>query len=166
MPTAAWCRMMAGYNATMNRRFYDAAARLTEAQRRQDEGAFFGSLHRTLCHLVWADAAWMARFDGGTPPSATLAEGPDMIADFAEMRAARDALDARISAWAAALDDAALDGELRWYSQSAGAEIARPRMVAVTHLFLHQSHHRGQTHALLTRFGETVGVTDLPFLLP
>lgn len=166
MLTPAWCRMMAAYNAEMNRRFYAAAARLPDAVRRQEAGAFFGSLHRTLCHLVWADMAWMARFDGGPPPPAGLAESAGMIEDFDAMQAARVALDARITGWAEGLDDAALAGELRWHSQSAGQEMARPMMVVATHLFLHQTHHRGQAHALLTRFGETVGVTDLPFVLP
>ncbi len=166
MITADWCRMMAAYNAEMNRRVFDAAARLPDAARRQDEGAFFGSLHRTLCHLLWGDTAWMARFDGGPPPAATLDDSAGMIEDFSEMHAARLALDARISAWAATLDDAALAGELRWHSQSAGRELAKPMAMAVTHLFLHQVHHRGQAHALLTRLGETVGATDLPFVLP
>lgn len=165
MLTPDWCRMMAAYNAEMNRRFYAAAARLPDAQRRREEGAFFGSLHRTLCHLVWADMAWMARFDGGPPPPAGLDDSAGMIEDFAELQVARVALDARIAGWAAALDADALAGELRWYSQSAGQEMVRPMMVVATHLFLHQNHHRGQAHALLTRFGENPGVTDLPFTL-
>jgi uncharacterized damage-inducible protein DinB len=35
----------------------------------------------------------------------------------------------------------------------------------VTHFFNHQTHHRGQVHALLTGFGEQTGDTDLPFVL-
>jgi uncharacterized damage-inducible protein DinB len=43
--------------------------------------------------------------------------------------------------------------------------MTRPRWVVVTHLFNHQTHHRGQVHALLTGFGEKTGDTDLPFIL-
>ncbi|MBO1074855.1 DinB family protein [Roseomonas marmotae] len=166
MITPAWCRMMASYNAEMNRRFYAAAAQLPDAVRRRDEGAFFGSLHRTLCHLLWGDMAWMARFDGGPPPPAGLAEGPEMIAEFEALREARIATDARITAWAAGVDEPTLAGTLRWYSQAAGREMERPMAMAVTHLFLHQNHHRGQAHALLTRAGADTGATDLPFVLP
>jgi uncharacterized damage-inducible protein DinB len=35
----------------------------------------------------------------------------------------------------------------------------------VTHFFNHQTHHRGQVHALLTGFGAQTGDTDLPFVL-
>jgi uncharacterized damage-inducible protein DinB len=89
-----------------------------------------------------------------------------MIAEFEALREARAATDTRIAAWAASVQEATLAGTLRWYSQSAGREMERPMAVAVTHLFLHQNHHRGQAHALLTRAGEDPGVTDLPFVLP
>jgi uncharacterized damage-inducible protein DinB len=165
MLTPDWCRMMAAYNAEMNRRFYAAAARLPDAVRRQEAGAFFGSLQRTLCHLVWADMAWMARLDGGAMPAAGLDGSAGMIEAFDGLQQARTATDARIVAWAAQLPPAGLEGDLRWYSQSAGQEITRSMAVVATHLFLHQNHHRGQAHALLTRFGENPGVTDLPFTL-
>jgi uncharacterized damage-inducible protein DinB len=165
MISADWCRMMARYNAEMNQRFYAAAARLPDAARREDGGAFFGSLHGTLCHLVWADTIWMSRFDGGEGVTVGIADSPRMIAEFDALRAARQATDQRIIRWAAALEDHALTGDLTWYSQAAGRQMVRPMAVTVTHLFLHQNHHRGQAHALLTRHGEDTGATDLPFVL-
>ena len=42
MITRDWCRMMAAYNAEMNRRLYAGADRLTDAQRWEERGAFFG----------------------------------------------------------------------------------------------------------------------------
>jgi uncharacterized damage-inducible protein DinB len=32
-------------------------------------------------------------------------------------------------------------------------------------MFNHQTHHRGQAHALITRAGEQTGDTDLPFVV-
>ena len=61
MITPAYVRLMAEYNAEMNRRLYAAAARLTDAERRTDRGAFWGSIHGTLNHLVWGDTQWMSR---------------------------------------------------------------------------------------------------------
>ena len=62
--TPAYVRTMAAYNAEMNRRLYAAADRISDLTRRQQRGAFWGSLHGTLCHLLWADRMWMSRFDG------------------------------------------------------------------------------------------------------
>ena len=48
MITPAYVPTMAAYNAEMNRRLYGAAARLSDAERRQPRGAFWGSIHGTL----------------------------------------------------------------------------------------------------------------------
>lgn len=166
MITPAYCRTMAAYNAEMNRRFYAAAATLDDAARHRLRGAFFGSLHGTLCHLVWGDTMWMSRFDGGAPPPVKLPESPRMIADFAILRATREALDARIEAWAAGLDQSRLDGDLTWFSGAVGREVRRPMALLAMHFFNHQTHHRGQAHALLTAEGASTGDTDLFLVLP
>ncbi|MBL6458613.1 hypothetical protein JMJ55_25060 [Belnapia sp. T6] len=44
MISPRWCRMMAAYNAGMNRRLYDAAGQLSDAARREERGAWFGSM--------------------------------------------------------------------------------------------------------------------------
>lgn len=166
MISPGYVQTMAAYNAEMNRRLYAAAARLPDEARRQERGAFFGSIHATLSHLVWADRIWMSRFalwphpEGGIPGSTTL------FAEFAPMRAARAALDADIIAWAATLPAAWLEGELEWLSGATGRRQCRPKPLLVTHMFNHQTHHRGQIHAMLTAAGETTGDTDLPFILP
>ena len=54
-------RFLARYNRWFNRRLYDACERIPDAERR-DRGAFFGSIHNTLNHLVWGDQLWLARF--------------------------------------------------------------------------------------------------------
>ena len=59
MITPDWVGMMAAYNAEMNRRLYAAAGRLDDAERRRDRGAFWGSIHATLNHLLWGDHWWM-----------------------------------------------------------------------------------------------------------
>ena len=59
--------MFAGYNRWANRRLYAAARTLPDADYRSPRGAFFGSLHGTLNHLVVADRIWMRRFTGEGP---------------------------------------------------------------------------------------------------
>jgi len=159
-----WVRAMAAYNAEMNRRWYAAAAGLTEPQRREDLGAYWGSLHGTLCHLLWGDRMWMSRFDGWERPVLGIKDSPGLIEGFDELRAARAEADAGIEAWAARLDESWLAEDLVWFSGATGREWQRPRWLLVTHLFNHQAHHRGQAHALLTRHGAATGDTDLPFV--
>jgi uncharacterized damage-inducible protein DinB len=160
----AWVPVMAAYNSEMNRRSYDAAETLPDAERRADRGAFFGSIHATLNHLVWGDSVWMSRFEGGPAPPAAD-RGTTLHADWSALRSARRELDARIEAWAAALTQEALDRELVWFSRDLGRERRDARWLAVTHFFNHQTHHRGQVHALLTRAGVVTQDTDLTAII-
>jgi uncharacterized damage-inducible protein DinB len=166
MISPAWARMMADYNAEMNRRLYEAAARLDDAERKRERGAFWGSLHATFNHLLWADRMWMSRLDGWERPARPLQFSGTLTDDFADLTRQRVAADAGLRDWAARLDDAALEGDLAWYSGALGRDVVRPRAMIVTHMFNHQTHHRGQAHALLTRAGERTGDTDLFAVLP
>ncbi len=165
MITPAYVRTMAAYNAEVNRRWYAAAGRLTDAERRADRGAFFGSLHGTLCHILWADRLWMHRFAGWDDPQVRLGDSAGMIADFGALTAARIAADAALVEWADGMTQAWLDGDFAWFSGSLQREMRQPRALLVTHMFNHQAHHRGQAHALLTAMGQDTGDTDLPFVV-
>jgi uncharacterized damage-inducible protein DinB len=140
--------MLAAYNAWVNRRLYEAAARIPDRDYRADRGAFFGSLHGTLNHLLLGDRIWMHRFTGtGDEPKeldAILYDG------LAELSAARRAEDARIVAYIAELPEAALAGAVRYRSTRNPAEIEQLLAPLLLHFFNHQTHHRGQAHCLLT----------------
>ncbi len=166
MITPDWVRLMAAYNAEMNRRIYTAADTLDDARRKADRGAFFGSIHGTLCHLLWGDRTWMHRFAGWERPPGGIKESPGLIADWAALKAARREADAGIEDWAAKVDPAWLAGRLGWQSAALGRHVERRTDILVTHFFNHQTHHRGQAHALLTGFGARTEDTDLPFILP
>lgn len=165
MITVAWCQMMAAYNAEMNRRFYGAAATLDEAARRQDRGAFFGTIHATLSHLIWADSMWMSRLAGWPKPPAGISASLNMADDFTALYAMRLEIDAGLLAWVAALAPQDIEGDLHWFSGATQTNQVKPRGVVLTHLFNHQTHHRGQVHAMLTAAGARTGDTDLPFVL-
>jgi uncharacterized damage-inducible protein DinB len=166
MISPAYVRTMAAYNEEMNRRLYAAASRLSDEERRRDRGAFWHSIHGTLNHLLYGDRAWMARFAGWPPPSVKLKESDGLIADFATLSAARTEADRDFSAWAAQVTDAWLGEMMHWHSNAANRDLATPRSLLVTHLFNHQTHHRGQAHALITAAGQDTGDTDLFLLVP
>ncbi|HYF08233.1 MAG TPA: DinB family protein [Acetobacteraceae bacterium] len=163
MITRDWVRMMAAYNSEMNRRIYRASERIPDAARRADRGAFFGSLHGTLSHLVWGDHAWMARFAGWQRIEGTIPQSPHLFDSWEALRAARVKADAGIEAWAETVDEAWLRGPLTWVSGTSGKQQTKPAWVAVTHFFNHQTHHRGQAHCLITQQGVKPEDTDLPW---
>ena len=157
----AFVRTMAAYNAEMNRRIYAAAQRLPEPERRLARGAFWGSIHGTLCHLLWGDRMWMSRFDDWPKPTVSQKDSATLIDDFGELARARIEADERISSWAERVSEEWLAQEQVWFSASINRELRQPRSLLVTHFFNHQAHHRGQAHAMITACGEKTGDTDL-----
>jgi uncharacterized damage-inducible protein DinB len=151
--------MFAGYNAWANRRLYDAAAQLGDADYRADRGVFFKSMHGTLNHLLTADWVWMHRFTGEGPSPDRL----DTIQHerLADLRAAREAEDRRIAAYIDSLDEERLAGSIRYRRVSTPEEFVQPLMPALDHFFNHQTHHRGQAHSVLCSFGRRELVLDL-----
>jgi uncharacterized damage-inducible protein DinB len=157
-------RLMARYNAWQNDSLYTAAGRLDDGDRRADRGAFFKSVHGTLNHILWADHLWMSRFSDWDKPAISGAESPGFFADWNDLKSARAAADARLIGFADELTPAALAVPLAWYSGVLKADVTLPRWVCLTHFFNHQTHHRGQTHALLTAAGARPEDTDLIFM--
>ncbi|HZU87786.1 MAG TPA: DinB family protein, partial [Stellaceae bacterium] len=115
MITPAYVRTMAAYNAAMNGRLYAAAERLGDDERRRERGAFWHSIHGTLVHILWGDCQWMSRFDGWPRPQTPIRESDRFVADWAELRQARDKADADIARWADTVDEAWLDQDLTWF---------------------------------------------------
>jgi uncharacterized damage-inducible protein DinB len=155
-------RAMARYNQWMNSRLYELAATLSDEQRKQDMGAFFKSMHATFNHLLLADKIWMGRFTG--EPFAAKALNQELYADFADLRAERERMDQRIVQWADAMTLADWQADLRFTPITQPVEKVMPMWLVVTHLFNHQTHHRGQITTLFSQLGIDPGVTDLPFM--
>lgn len=161
MIDAEYCQTMAAYSGWMNRKVFESAAQLSDAERKADRGAFFRSIHSTLNHILWGDSVWLPRFNGKSYPVAGM--GVDLHEAFDTLLTARRAMDDEIIAWAAQLDSAQLAGTLTWFSGVAQRELSRPRWLCVTQMFNHQTHHRGQVTTLLKQAGIDPGVTDLPW---
>ena len=164
MIALGYVRAMAEYNRWQNENQYGAAEGLSDTARKEPRGAFFGSIHATLNHLLWADQIWMSRFAGTPKPKAPgIPESVGMYESWDDLKRERTAFDQVILDWAARLDPAWLEGDLTWLSGAVGRELSRPKWLLVTHMFNHQTHHRGQVHCMLTQAGVRPGTTDLPF---
>lgn len=165
MITPEFARTMARYNAWQNASLYGAAATLSDEARRADRGAFFTSIHGTLSHLAWGDTVWLSRFTGSPAPSVGIKDSAGYVVDWDALRAERARLDAAFTDWATGLTAEHLSGDLSWWSGAAQRQVTKPVALLVVHAFNHQTHHRGQVHAMLTSAGAKPDDTDL-FLMP
>ncbi len=156
-------RMFAGYNDWANRRIYQAAASLADAEYRADRGAFFGSLHGTLNHILVADRIWMKRFTGEGETYRQL----DLILfdNLPELRSAREAEDRRIATYVDALDPPALAGTFSYRTIVSPMDMTQPLAPALAHFFNHQTHHRGQAHALISAIAGRDAAPSLDLIL-
>jgi len=154
--------MFAAYNRWCNERLYEAAGKLADADYRAPRGAFFGSLHGTLNHLLVADRIWLNRFTGEGPSGYRLDE--ILFEDLESLGSARREEDERIIATVEALSDADLVDTIT-YRNLAGAEFTQPLATALAHCFNHQTHHRGQAHTLLTIAGGNPAAPSFDLIL-
>lgn len=164
MISADHVRLMARYNRWQNESLYREADALGEAARREQRGAFFSSIHGTLNHLMWGDRIWMHRFDGVEKPPGGIKDSVNLHADWSALAADRASFDHVITDWAGRVSDAWLHKGTSWYSGAMGRDVTRPNWLLVTHLFNHQTHHRGQVHAMITAAGGKPDDTDLIFM--
>jgi uncharacterized damage-inducible protein DinB len=160
-PLKAHFDMFARYNAWANARVYEAARALSDADYRADRGAFFKSVHGTLNHLLVTDRVWMHRFTGeGAAPERLDAI---LFDTFPALEAARREEDARIVEYVTGLTPQALAGTISYKRVSTPELMTQPLMPALAHWFNHQTHHRGQAHALLTALTGKAPELDLLF---
>jgi uncharacterized damage-inducible protein DinB len=162
-------RGFAKYNREFNLSLFNQISRLSESERKRDMGAFFGSIHGTLNHILLADRIWLGRFAKAMPSISALSDAElihefmslrqEVCSDFSELLRERQATDQVITDWTEELTDELL-AQTMCYSNSQGQMREHPVWVAVAHMFNHQTHHRGQVTTLLYQLGHDPGVTD------
>jgi uncharacterized damage-inducible protein DinB len=160
----AYVQRMARYNRWQNENLYGVADALSDDERRKERGAWFGSIHKTLNHILWGDHAWMSRFTEMPRPTVGIPDSVNVYNDWNTLKVERTAFDQRILDWADNVGDAWLAADQTFYSGGAKREVTRPRWMLVTHMFNHQTHHRGQVHSMLTQAGGRPSDTDLPLM--
>lgn len=156
-------KMFADYNRWANRLVYEAAGKLDDAQYRENKGAFFGSLHATLNHVLAADRIWMKRFTGTGEAPKTL--DAILFDNFAALSAARAAEDDRIVAFIADLSEDALAGHFTYTPVSNPVPVTQRLAPPLAHFFNHHTHHRGQCHMTLTALGAPSLPLDMSYFL-
>jgi len=155
--------MFAGYNRWANGRLYAAASTLPDADYRSPRGAFFGSLHGTLNHILVADRIWMRRFTGEGPVQTRLDEV--LFDELGALTAAREVEDERIVRYVESLGESGLASTFTYRTIVQPKDTTQPLAPALAHFFNHQTHHRGQAHALLSTIAGNAAAPSLDLIL-
>lgn len=155
-------RMMARYNRWANARLGAAVAALDEADYMAERGAFFGSIHGTLNHLLLTDRLWLGRLKGEPYPAERL----DLILypDRASLLDARAREDDGLVAFTDRFDADALEETVTYQTLVGNGGTDRRRTI-LAHMFNHATHHRGQAHGLLSQVPSDPPPLDLIYFL-
>lgn len=168
--------LMADYNLRMNEQFYEAADKLTEDEIRADRGAYFGSILGTLNHILVGDLIWLSRFSTHSKNYESLValkelphpESLDQVLyqSLELLKPIRSQVDLSIRTWLANEVDESDFSKTLVYKNTKGVVSERSFGELVSHLFNHQTHHRGQVSTLLSQAGGDIGVTDYLVNIP
>lgn len=140
-------RKLARNNALANLRLHDACACLLPGEFEAVRKSFFPSIKATLNHILIVDWFYVDALEGGVlGPKAWGVEQP--CGSVVELRQAQAEVDFRLLSLADALTDTRLGSSVAIHR---GDRIQLERMDdTLSHLFQHQTHHRGQVHAMLS----------------
>lgn len=155
-------RTLARYNRWANERLYAACRALADETYRADRGAFFGSIHGTLNHILVGDRAWLGRLEGVDRGIRSLDQ--ILYDDLPALAEARSEEDARIIAFADGLVPERAEEPLV-YRTIAGEAQETPIGLVVLHMINHATHHRGQVHGLLSQVPTDPPPLDLIYFL-
>jgi uncharacterized damage-inducible protein DinB len=103
----------------------------------------------------------MKRFTGEGEAPARL--DTILFPAFGALKLAREAEDERIVAWVDGLSEKALEGRFTYTAVTDMRTISQRLAPALSHVFNHQTHHRGQVHTILTALGKPSVGLDLVY---
>lgn len=141
--------IQADYQHWANEVMFDALSHLTADSLACDQGLFFGSIHHTVDHMLMVSRVWLARLQG---ENLSVNYREIHHPDWRELQNALRRETRKLQDWLEAQADAFYDGEIEF----AGSDGRARRMWvrdALTHLYTHYAHHRGQISAVATRLG-------------
>ena len=154
--------LLANYNRWANRALFEACERLGDTGVSAPRPAFFGSILGTLNHLLVGDRTWLARLRNDPPPGYSLDQ--TLCGTLADLDRARRAEDERIVAYVDSLDAAGFDATIK-YRNTSGAAFENTVSDTLTHMFNHETHHRGQVHDMLSQTDTPSPELDLIFYM-
>lgn len=140
-------RRMARNNAWSNWRLLGACSELTTAEFRAPRTSFFPSIQATLEHILLVDLYYLDVLEGGRLGYRHFS-ARRAVEEFAVIRTDQIATDQRLIGFCDRLSASELN---RIIGIDRGPKGTHWETVndTLSHLFVHQIHHRGQVHAML-----------------
>ncbi|MBX5131685.1 damage-inducible protein DinB [Rhizobium lentis] len=139
-------RKLAYNNALANHRLLHACAALKAGEFEAPRTSFFPSIKETLNHIITVDWFYVDGMEGGTLGFQAF-EVDEPFDDVESLTQAQAKVDQRLIDLCEVLTP---DRLISIVSLHRGDRIQQERMDDVlAHLFQHQTHHRGQVHAML-----------------
>ena len=137
--------MFAHYNQWVSAKLYVAIEALSVEQQKQDCGAYFKSILHMMNHLYVGDVLWLERICGYQPSGYALDEVlyPN-VEDCIQVRRAHDFL---LLEHIQSLSESAFTQDIHYIRRD--QRYCEPLAEILAHVFNHQSHHRGQLHAMI-----------------
>ena len=151
---------LAGYNAWANECLYFSVGQIDSDAYSKDCGAFFGSIEATLNHLLVTDKIWRHRLSE-LPETGYRLDQILFDNDFPGLGLARKDEDEKIVDFILGLSDADLNNTISYRRASTPELKQQVIWSALAHWFNHQTHHRGQIHAMLSRVSGKAPELDL-----
>ena len=163
MEAATLLRIQARANRLANHRLHAAMSALSAADLHAPRTGFFPSLMATLNHILAVDLYYVGALHGETDGAEAWQRF--LPADELALLASRQRdCDERLIAFCDALDAAGCARSVEM-PRAAGRVQRDAAAHVLQHLFMHQTHHRGQAHAMLS--GTAVAPPQLDeFLMP
>jgi uncharacterized damage-inducible protein DinB len=141
--------VLADYQVWANEVLFGSLERLGDSARKANEGLYFGSMHHTMDHILATNRLWAARLRGET---ASVDSRKVQCEEWRNLKISMQTEARALQRWLDAKEDAWFDSRLAFASSD-----GKPREMwvrdALTHVFNHATHHRGQVSAVATRLG-------------
>lgn len=151
---------LARNNCWSNHRLHSACAGLSDGEYFAERASFFGSIHATLNHILIVDLLYLGRLTGKERVPLDCGE---LHRAFTSLREGQTAIDRELMGYCEALD-AALLSSLVSFKRSDGSDHTECVADLLSHVFVHQIHHRGQVHDMLCATGVAPPQLDEFFL--
>ena len=154
---------LAQYNSSVNRSLLELIEPLKKEQIMMETKAYYPSIFETIFHILIADLLWLKRYKGSFGSNKALNSSKLLIleekdlreefrSDYAKLFQYRKQVDELITQFVDEMEEYQMNSVIR-YKNYKGEEMEKEVWKTVLHWFNHQTHHRGQTSALLDMVG-------------
>jgi len=134
-------------NHWSNFRLYSACRQLPESEYFAQRASFFGSIHATLNHILIVDLIYLGRLQG---KERVASDCDELYSDFLSLEAGQLRVDRELIEYCSSQNAKSLGAGIS-HRHSDGQAHSETIARILAHLFVHQVHHRGQVHDMLSQ---------------